>query len=207
MRISAIDNAMPRTNAVNFGTGHEETTDYQTRPHNAGYLKAVPLAVLMAMSPVTTANSQVKPDRLQPQKIEYVEIPSDPQIVRKEVARITYPNASEKYGDATVVFYDTDKNTEDVEEIVIEFHVPRNLNNRHAYDYELVLDHLGIIEYPSSKKTFYGICGNGTVTDTDTYTGKQSTKGINSINVEKPFADYLYNVCSGIEVTKTIVEN
>ena len=54
-----------------------ESNGYQTRPHNAGIVKAVPLAVLIAMSPMTTANAEARPERIQPQKIEYVEIPSD----------------------------------------------------------------------------------------------------------------------------------
>lgn len=207
MKISAINNAMQSVNAVKFGTRHEESNGYQTRPHNAGIVKAVPLAVLIAMSPMTTANAETRPERIQPQEIEYVEIPSDQQPVRKEVARVTYPKASQQYGDATIIFYDNDGNTKDAEEVVIKFHVPRNPNNRHTYDYELVLDHLGYTEYTRSKEIYYGIYGKGTCIDTDTFTGRKLTKEKNTLNVNKEFADYLYTMFGdAITITKRVVD-
>lgn len=168
-------------------------------------VKAVPLAVLIAMSPMTTANAETRPERIQPQEIEYVEIPSDQQPVRKEVMRLTYPNASEPFGDATIILYDTDGNAEDAEETVLRFKKQVSPNSEQTRDYEVSLEYILITGHTNSKTTSFAACGNGTKSYKNA-SGKQIThnyaNGIR-IPIQEEFANYLYSIFDG-ELKKVI---
>lgn len=171
-------------------------------------VKAVPLAVLIAMSPMTTANAETKPERIQPQEIEYVEIPSDQQPVRKEVMRLTYPNACEPLGDATIIFYDTDGNAEDAEETVLRFKKQVSPNSEQTRDYEVSLEYILMTEHTNSKTTSFVACGNGTISYKNA-SGKQITHNYaNGIPIQEEFANYLYSIFDGeLKIVKKKEQN
>lgn len=201
MRISAINNAMQSVNAVKFGARHEESNGYQTRPHNAGIVKAVPLAVLIAMSPMTTASSEVN------YSINHIPQPIEVAVADKGDVLLSeyFKDGSMLFGDGTFKLVSTEANDSQAN-VVIEFSkdADQPANGNQPYRHiranasispdKLVLDHAGFWVIGSGRESYniYGAVGSDEY-GKGRYIDEGEKEGIISIAISQELYEYIEN--------------
>lgn len=183
MKVNAIE-SYNRINNINFESKKSSKKEPPSH-HTTVPIKAVPVIVLMAMSPLNAPISTAQSTQATKPQTEVV------TNNEKVLASYIIKNASPKYGDCTMDLISTDGNDTNIEKVALKF---KNTSDHKEKHYANIYDLQSLSQY----KNGYGISGPGKCKSVyyDNYGNivgvTNSDENIVNVRITKEFFDFMH---------------